>query len=190
MGPTRKAITVTGGITFDHLRQDYYDLAKPLIDGGADLLIVETCQDTRNIKAALLSIRKLSRELAAEIPFIISVTIEQNGSMLAGQTIDAMWASLKYAKPLAFGMNCATGPEFMTDHIRTLSQLTSEFISCYPNAGLPNPEDGKYYETPTSLATQLERFIHNGWLNQIGRASCRERRERKGVDVRFKTTHR
>src|SRR5256884_4932807 len=88
--------------------------------------------------------------------------------MLAGQTIDAMWASLKYAKPLAFGMNCATGPEFMTDHIRTLSQLTSEFISCYPNAGLPNPEDGKYYETPTSLATQLERFIHNGWLNLVG----------------------
>src|SRR5437667_10372566 len=120
MGPTRKAITVTGGITFDHLRQDYYDLATPLIDGGADLLTVETCQDTRNLKAALLSIRKLSRELAAEIPFIISVTIEQNGSMLAGQTIDAMWASLKYAKPLAFGMNCATGPEFMTDHIRTL----------------------------------------------------------------------
>src|SRR6266705_2807491 len=168
MGPTRKAITVTGGITFDHLRQDYYDLAKPLMDGGADLLIVETCQDTRNIKAALLSIRKLSRELAAEIPFIISVTIEQNGSMLAGQTIDAMWESLKYAKPLAFGMNCATGPEFMTDHIRTLSQLTSEFISCYPNAGLPNPEDGKYYETPTSLATQLEMFIHNGWLNLVG----------------------
>ena len=168
MGPTRKAITVTGGITFDHLRQDYYDLAKPLIDGGADLLIVETSQDTRNIKAAMLAIRKLSRELGAEIPFIISVTIEQNGSMLAGQTIDAMWASLKYAKPLAFGMNCATGPEFMTDHIRTLSQLTSEFVSCYPNAGLPNPEDGKYYETPTSLATQLERFIHNGWLNLVG----------------------
>src|SRR5438067_2134136 len=167
MGPTRKAITVTGGITFDHLRQDYYDLAKPLIDGGADLLIVETCQDTRNIKAALLSIRKLSRELAAEIPFIISVTIEQNGSMLAGQTIDAMWASLKYAKPLAFGMNCATGPEFMTDHIRTLSQLTSEFISCYPNAGLPD-EEGKYLETPSSLAGQLEKFVDHGWLNMVG----------------------
>ena len=168
MGPTRKAITVVGGITFDHLRQDYYDLAKPLVDGGADLLIVETAQDTRNIKAALLAIRKLSQELGAEIPFIISVTIESMGTMLAGQTIDAMWASLKYAKPLAFGMNCATGPEFMTDHIRTLSQLTSEFVSCYPNAGLPNPEDGKYYETPTSLATQLERFIHNGWLNLVG----------------------
>src|SRR5205807_2763846 len=167
MGPTRKAITVTGGITFDHLRQDYYDLAKPLIDGGADLLIVETCQDTRNIKAALLSIRKLSRELAAEIPFIISVTIEQNGSMLAGQTIDAMWASLKYAKPLAFGMNCATGPEFMTDHIRTLSQLTGEFVSCYPNAGLPD-EEGKYLETPTTLAAQLEKFADHGWLNFVG----------------------
>ena len=168
MGPTRKAITVVGGITFDHLRRDYYDLAKPLVEGGADLLIVETAQDTRNIKAALLAIRKLSQELGADIPFIISVTIESMGTMLAGQTIDAMWASLKYAKPLAFGMNCATGPEFMTDHIRTLSQHTSEFVSCYPNAGLPNPEDGKYYETPTSLAAQLERFIHNGWLNLVG----------------------
>jgi 5-methyltetrahydrofolate--homocysteine methyltransferase len=168
MGPTRKAITVTGGISFPHLRQDYYDLAKPLIDGGADLLFVETCQDTRNIKAAILAIRQLSREIGSEIPFIISVTIEQNGSMLAGQTIEAMWASLRFAKPLAFGMNCATGPEFMTDHIRTLSQLTSEFVSCYPNAGLPNPEDGRYHETPTSLATQLERFIHNGWLNLVG----------------------
>ena len=89
------------------------------------------------------------------------------GSMLAGQTIEAMWASLRYAKPLAFGMNCATGPEFMTDHIRTLSQLTSEFISCYPNAGLPD-EEGKYLETPTSLAAQLEKFVDHGWLNLVG----------------------
>src|SRR5215472_15236654 len=167
MGPTRKAITVVGGITFDHLRQDYYDLARPLIDGGADLLMVETAQDTRNIKAALLAIRKLSKELGAEIPFIISATIESMGTMLAGQTIDAMWASLKYSKPLAFGMNCATGPEFMTDHIRTLSQLTSEFVSCYPNAGLPD-EEGKYLETPTSLAAQLEKFVNHGWLNLVG----------------------
>jgi 5-methyltetrahydrofolate--homocysteine methyltransferase len=168
MGPTRKAITVTGGISFEHLRQDYYDLAKPLMEGGADLLIIETCQDTRNIKAAILAIKKLSREIGHEIPFIVSVTIESMGAMLAGQTIEAMWASLRHAKPLAFGMNCATGPEFMTDHIRTLSQLTSEYVSCYPNAGLPNPEDGKYHETPTTLATQLERFIGNGWLNIVG----------------------
>jgi 5-methyltetrahydrofolate--homocysteine methyltransferase len=168
MGPTRKAITVTGGITFEHLLQDYYDLAKPLTEGGADLLIIETSQDTRNIKAAILAIHKLSKELGAEVPFIVSVTIEAMGTMLAGQTIEAMWASLRHAKPLAFGMNCATGPEFMTDHLRTLSQLSSEFVSCYPNAGLPDPEDGKYHETPTTLATQLERFVGNGWLNIVG----------------------
>ena len=167
MGPTRKAITVTGGITFDHLRQDYYDLAKPLVDGGADLLMIETSQDTRNIKAAILAIRRLSREIGTDLPLIISVTIEPMGTMLAGQTIEAMWASLKYAKPLAFGMNCATGPEFMTDHIRTLSQLTSEFVSCYPNAGLPD-EEGKYLETPSSLAGQLEKFVDHGWLNMVG----------------------
>ncbi len=167
MGPTTKAITVTGGVTFPGLREAYYTHAKGLIEGGVDLLLVETCQDTRNIKAALLAIRQLSREIGADIPFIISVTIEPMGSMLAGQTIEAMWASLKYAKPLAFGMNCATGPEFMTDHIRTLSHLTSEYVSCYPNAGLPD-EEGKYLETPASLAAQLEKFVDHGWLNLVG----------------------
>src|SRR5260370_9382997 len=92
------------------------------------------------------------------------------GSMLAGQTIEAMWASLRFAKPLAFGMNCATGPEFMTDHIRTLSQLTGEFVSCYPNAGLPD-EEGKYLKTPTTLAPQLEKFADHGWLNFVGGSS-------------------
>jgi 5-methyltetrahydrofolate--homocysteine methyltransferase len=168
MGPTRKAITVTGGITFSDLQQDYYDLAKPLVDGGADLIIVETCQDTRNIKAALLAIQRLSKEIGAPVPFIVSVTIEPMGSMLAGQTVEAMWASLRHAHPFAFGMNCATGPEFMTDHIRTLSGLTGEFVSCYPNAGLPNPETNEYGETPETLAAQLERFVNHGWLNIVG----------------------
>jgi 5-methyltetrahydrofolate--homocysteine methyltransferase len=168
MGPTTKAITVTGGVTFDGLRDSYYVQAKGLVDGGADLLLVETCQDTRNIKAAILAIQKLGREIGAAIPFIVSVTIEPMGSMLAGQTVEAMWASLKHAHPLAFGMNCATGPEFMTDHIRTLSTLTSEFVSCYPNAGLPNPETSQYEETPTTLAAQLEKFVDHGWLNFVG----------------------
>jgi 5-methyltetrahydrofolate--homocysteine methyltransferase len=168
MGPTRKAITVTGGISFPHLTQDYYDLAKPLLEGGADLLMVETSQDTRNIKAALLAIKRLSREIGNEIPVIVSVTIEQNGTMLAGQTIEAAWASLRHAKPLAFGLNCATGPEFMTDHLRTLSQISREYVSCYPNAGLPNPETNQYGETPTSLAAQLEKFVDHGWLNLVG----------------------
>src|SRR5208282_4652105 len=167
MGPTTKAITVTGGVTFGGLRDSYYVQAKGLVEGGSDLLLVETCQDTRNIKAAILAIKRLSREFGVEVPFIVSVTIEQNGTMLAGQTVEAMWASLRHAKPLAFGMNCATGPEFMTDHIRTLSQLTGEFVSCYPNAGLPN-EEGRYLETPTSLASQLEKFANHGWLNLVG----------------------
>src|SRR5438445_4600549 len=167
MGPTTKAITVTGGVTFEGLRENYYVQAKGLVEGGADLLLVETCQDTRNIKAALLAIERLSREIGSQIPAIVSVTIEPMGTMLAGQTVEAMWASLRHAKPLAFGMNCATGPEFMTDHIRTLSSMTGEFVSCYPNAGLPD-EEGKYLETPTSLAAQLEKFIDHGWLNVVG----------------------
>jgi 5-methyltetrahydrofolate--homocysteine methyltransferase len=167
MGPTTKAITVTGGVTFEQLRAAYFVQAKGLVEGGSDLLLVETCQDTRNIKSALLAIQQLSREIGQQVPVIISVTIEAMGSMLAGQTIEAMWASLRYAKPLAFGMNCATGPEFMTDHLRTLSQLTGEFVSCYPNAGLPD-EEGKYLETPTSLAAQLEKFADHGWLNLVG----------------------
>src|SRR5437899_1542569 len=167
MGPTTKAITVTGGVTFNELRDAYYAQAKGLVEGGVDLLLVETSQDTRNIKAAILAIHKLSKEIGNDVPFIVSVTIEPMGTMLAGQTVEAMWASLRHAKPLAFGMNCATGPEFMTDHIRTLSQLTGEFVSCYPNAGLPD-EEGKYLETPTTLAAQLEKFADHGWLNFIG----------------------
>jgi 5-methyltetrahydrofolate--homocysteine methyltransferase len=168
MGPTTKAITVTGGVTFNGLLDAYYVQAKGLIEGGSDFLLVETSQDTRNIKAAILAIHKLAKELGSPIPYIISVTIEPMGTMLAGQTVEAMWASLRHAHPLAFGMNCATGPEFMTDHIRTLSALTGEFVSCYPNAGLPNPETNEYGETPTSLAAQLEKFINHGWLNLVG----------------------
>src|ERR1700730_10871854 len=167
MGPTTKAINVTGGVTFEGLLDSYYVQAKGLIEGGSDLLLIETSQDTRNIKAAILAIQKFSKEIGQQVPFIISVTIEPMGTMLAGQTVEAMWASLRHAHPLAFGMNCATGPEFMTDHIRTLSSLTGEFVSCYPNAGLPD-EEGKYLETPTTLASQLEKFVPDGWLNFVG----------------------
>ncbi|HXM98071.1 MAG TPA: methionine synthase [Candidatus Dormibacteraeota bacterium] len=167
VGPTTKAITVTGGVTFEELRETYYVQTKALVEGGVDLLLIETSQDTRNIKAALLAVNKLSGEIGTPVPVIISVTIEPMGSMLAGQSVEAMWASLRHARPLAFGMNCATGPEFMTDHIRTLSQLTNEYVSCYPNAGLPD-EEGKYLETPASLAAQLEKFVNQGWLNLVG----------------------
>jgi 5-methyltetrahydrofolate--homocysteine methyltransferase len=137
------------------------------VEGGADILLLETCQDTRNIKAAGLAVRQLARDLGEEIPLMISATIEPMGTMLAGQTVEALWSSLEHVPALSLGLNCATGPEFMTDHIRTLQSLTDRFVSCYPNAGLPN-EEGKYGETPESLAAQLERFVDHGWLNLVG----------------------
>ncbi len=167
MGPTTKAITVTGGVTFAQLRDGYYEQARGLIDGGADLLLVETCQDTRNVKAALLAIQRLRDELGRRIPVIVSGTIEPMGTMLAGQPADALVVSLQHADLMAVGLNCATGPEFMTDHIRTIHELSPVRVSCYPNAGLPD-EEGRYLETPDSLAAQLERFADHGWLNIVG----------------------
>jgi 5-methyltetrahydrofolate--homocysteine methyltransferase len=167
IGPTTKAITVTGGVTFEQLEQNFFDQARALVDGGADVLLVETCQDTRNIKAALLGIARLAREYGRKVPVMVSGTIEPMGTMLAGQTADALYASIAHADLLSVGLNCATGPEFMTDHIRTLSEMSATRISCYPNAGLPN-EDGKYGETPDTLAAQLDRFITNGWINIVG----------------------
>jgi len=167
MGPTTKAISVTGGITFEQLRNNYHEQAHGLIEGGADVLLLETCQDTRNIKAGILAVQQLGRDLGQPIPLMVSVTIEPMGTMLAGQSIEALWSSLDHVDLISLGLNCATGPEFMTDHVRTLQSLTSGFVSCYPNAGLPN-EEGLYRETPTSLAQQLERFVDRGWLNVVG----------------------
>ncbi|MFL6544374.1 MAG: homocysteine S-methyltransferase family protein, partial [Candidatus Udaeobacter sp.] len=167
MGPTTKAITVTGGVAFPDLVANYYEQAKALIEGGADILLLETCQDTRNVKAGLLAIDRLSRELHYPIPAMVSGTIEAMGTMLAGQTADAFYTSVAHAPLLSIGLNCATGPEFMTDHIRSIHELSTTRVSCYPNAGLPDDE-GKYLETPTSLAAQLERFIDHGWLNIVG----------------------
>src|SRR5579885_969281 len=167
MGPTTRAITVTGGVTFAQLKQNFYEQAQALVEGGADILLLETCQDTRNVKAGLLGIQQLMRELGRRIPVMVSGTIEPMGTMLAGQTADAFYASIAHIDLLSVGLNCATGPEFMTDHIRTLSEMASTRISCYPNAGLPN-EEGRYLETPQSLAEQLERFIEHGWINLVG----------------------
>src|SRR6202522_2254174 len=167
MGPTTKAISVTGGITFEQLRNNYYEQAAGLIEGGADALLLETCQDTRNIKAGALSIQDLARALGAPIPLMIPVPFEARGTILAGQGIEPLWASLDHVDLISLGLNCATGPEFMTDHLRTLQSLTSRYVSCYPNAGLPN-EEGLYGETPTTLSQQLERFIDRGWINMVG----------------------
>jgi len=167
MGPTNKSITVVGGVTFPRLVEVYYERAKGLIEGGADILLAETCNDTRGVKAALVAIERLRRDLGRAIPAMVSGTIETLGTMLAGQTADAFCVSVQHAGLLSIGLNCGTGPEFMTDHIRTISEMAPIAVSCYPNAGLPN-EEGKYLETPDSVAAQLERFIENGWLNMVG----------------------
>ena len=167
IGPTTKAISVTGGITFDALCENFYDQSKALVEGGVDILLIETCQDTRNVKAGLLAVERLKEELGFDIPVIVSGTIEAMGTMLAGQSAEALWHSIAHANLLAVGLNCATGPEFMTDHIRTLSELAPTRISCYPNAGLPR-EDGSYAETPETLTSQLARFVEHGWLNIVG----------------------
>ena len=163
MGPTTKAITVTGGVTFQQLVENFHAQAAALIEAGADLVLVETCQDTRNVKAALIGIE----QVGVKIPVIVSGTIEPMGTMLAGQAADALVASLQHVDLLAVGLNCATGPEFMTDHIRTIHEMATAAVSCYPNAGLPD-EEGRYGETPTSLASALERFVRNGWVNILG----------------------
>ena len=167
IGPTTKAITVTGGVTFEQLVGHFHQQALGLIEGGVDILLVETCQDTRNVKAALIGIHQAFDKLGVKLPIMVSGTIEPTGTMLAGQAADAFVASLQHVDLLSIGLNCATGPEFMTDHIRTIHQMATTRVSCYPNAGLPN-EEGLYLETPTSLASSLERFVKNGWLNIVG----------------------
>ncbi|MDH5654706.1 MAG: methionine synthase [Spirochaetia bacterium] len=167
MGPTTKAITVTGGITFDELLENFYVQAKGLMEGGVDLFLVETAQDTLNLKAALLGILKLRRESGIVIPYMISGTIEPMGTMLAGQGVESMVTSLEHFMPLSFGINCATGPQQMVDHIRSLDSMAPTYISCFPNAGLPD-EDGNYNESPDQLAAALEKFCDNGWLNVVG----------------------
>jgi len=167
IGPTTKAITVTGGVTFDGLIENFYQQVRGIAEGGADILLVETCQDTRNIKAALIGIQKAFDEFGYTLPIMVSGTIEPMGTMLAGQAADALVASLQHVDLLSIGLNCATGPEFMTDHIRTIHNMADTRVSCYPNAGLPN-EEGLYLETPTTLAAALERFVKNGWLNIVG----------------------
>src|SRR5262245_28502272 len=167
MGPTTKTISVTGGVTFDQLRLAYAEQAEGLLLGGVDMLILETTQDTLNLKAGLIGIAETFQKLGTSVPVIASGTIETMGTMLAGQGVEALYVSLAHQDLLAIGLNCATGPDFMTDHIRTLAQLSRFPVLCMPNAGLPD-EEGHYNETPEMIAAKLERFVDQGWVNLIG----------------------
>lgn len=167
MGPTTKTLSVTGGVSFETLEENFYIQAKGLIEGGADILLLETTQDTLNLKAGTIGVKRAFEATGKELPIMISGTIEPMGTTLAGQTIEAFYISIEHIKPLSVGINCATGPEFMTDHLRSLSNLATSYVSCYPNAGLPD-EEGCYHESPESLSTKLAGFAEKGWLNIVG----------------------
>ena len=167
IGPTTRAISVTGGITFDELLDGFAIQAEGLLVGGADYLLIETSQDTRNVKAALLGCERAFAVVGERVPVAVSGTIEAMGTMLAGQSVEAFATALEHAPLLYIGLNCATGPEFMTDHIRSLAAMTRFPVACVPNAGLPD-ENGRYLETPAMLARVLRRFCEEGWLNVVG----------------------
>lgn len=167
MGPTTKALSVTGGATFDELVENFKLQAKALYEGGVDYFLLETCQDTLNIKASLIGINEFLKTVEVKIPIAVSGTIEPMGTMLAGQTVEALANSLEHVELLYLGLNCATGPDFMTDHIRALSEQSSFLVSCVPNAGLPD-EEGRYLETPNMLSHSLSRFLEKGWVQVIG----------------------
>ena len=167
MGPTTKTISVTGGVTFDELAEAFQEQAAGLMEGGADLLLLETSQDTINVKAGLDGVDRAFAELGWSIPVAVQGTIEPMGTLLAGQDAEAFYTSLAHRDLLWIGFNCATGPDFMTDHIRTLAGLSRFPIACVPNAGLPD-ENGNYNQTAEMVSATIGRFVQQGWLNVVG----------------------
>ncbi len=167
MGPTTKTISVTGGITWDALADAYQEQAEGLIEGGVDVLLLETTQDTLNLKAGLVGIERANKKLGTNIPAAVQGTVEPMGTLLAGQDVEALYTSVEHLDLLWIGLNCATGPDFMTDHIRTLAKISKFPVACVPNAGLPD-EDGHYNQTPEMLSKTVGRFEDEGWVNIVG----------------------
>ncbi len=177
LGPTNKTLSLSPNVndpgyravTFDEIAEAYYNAARGLIDGGADILLIETIFDTLNAKAAIFSIEKLLNERSLDIPVMISGTIVDNsGRTLSGQTVEAFFISVSHSKHLvSVGLNCALGPKQMRPFVEDLSNVSDKFLSVYPNAGLPN-EMGGYDETPQSMADVLEDFLKSGFVNIVG----------------------
>ena len=176
IGPTNQTASISPdvndpghrGVTFDQLAAAYAEAARGLIDGGCDILLVETIFDTLNAKAALYAIAELRDQGVAVPPVMISGTItDRSGRTLTGQTPEAFWVSVSHAKPFAVGLNCALGAAEMRAHIRTLAGVADTRISAYPNAGLPN-EMGGYDETPAQTARHLAEWASSGLVNIVG----------------------
>jgi 5-methyltetrahydrofolate--homocysteine methyltransferase len=176
LGPTSRtasasqdiASPASRAVTFDQLRDAYYEQIRGLVDGGVDLLLVETIFDTLNGKAALFAAQQYFEDTGKLLPLLASVTIvDLSGRTLSGQTIEAFWISVSNAPLLSVGINCALGAKQMRAHIEELSRLASIFTSCYPNAGLPNSFGG-FDETPEIMSADLREFAANGWVNIVG----------------------
>lgn len=167
MGPGTKTITVTGGVSFEEIYRAYFNYAWGLLEGGADLLVLETVQDTLNLKAAILGVMDAQKQLERSAPLAVSVTIEQNGSMLAGQNIEALYHTISNYDLFSVGLNCASGPADLSDHLRTLSRISRFPVSIWPNAGLPD-HDGKYSDGPDEFGKTFERFGRDGFINIAG----------------------
>ena len=156
-------------LTFDEAVEAYYEQVKGLVDGGVDLLLIETIFDTLNAKAAIFAIKKYFRDVKKErLPIMISGTItDASGRTLSGQTLEAFYNSVIHAKPLSIGLNCALGAKEMRPHIEELSQIASCYVSAYPNAGLPNAM-GEYDEQPHETAHFIEDWAKEGFVNIVG----------------------
>src|SRR5437764_9043888 len=156
--------------TFDQIRKAYSEQAAALLEGGVDLLMVETIFDTLNAKAAIAAITELFEKSGKRVPLVISGTVtDRSGRILSGQTVEAFLISIAHAQPMAVGLNCALGPGEMEPYIEELAHATSKYVAAYPHAGLPDPlSPTGFPETPESLAPQLEKWARNGWLNIVG----------------------
>src|SRR5215831_9537737 len=157
-------------VSFDQLRQTYFDQAKALLEGGVDLLIVETIFDTLNGKAALFAITDALAETGRSVPLTISGTvIDKSGRNLSGQTVEAFLISIAHARPLIVGLNCSLGPDEMEPFIEEFSRIALFYVGAYPNAGLPDPlSPTGFPETPESFAPKVVAWAANGWLNLVG----------------------
>ncbi|MDQ2917793.1 MAG: homocysteine S-methyltransferase family protein [Pseudomonadota bacterium] len=178
LGPTNRTASISPdvndpgarNVAYDELVAAYSDAADGLIDGGADLLLVETVFDTLNAKAALFAIEDAFDRRGARLPIIVSGTItDASGRTLSGQTPEAFWNSVRHVRPLAVGLNCALGAALMRPYIEELSRVADVFVSCYPNAGLPNPmSDSGYDETPAETSRMIADFARSGFVNIVG----------------------
>ncbi len=176
LGPTSRTASLSPdvnnpafrNITFDELVENYLEATKGLMDGGADVIMIETIFDTLNAKAAIFAIQNVFSEVGKELPIMISGTItDASGRTLSGQTAEAFWYSVRHASPLSIGFNCALGAKELRQHIMSVSKIADICVSAHPNAGLPN-EMGEYDESPAEMATHLKEWATNGLLNIVG----------------------